>query len=104
MIYFYSQQGRQRTYTQNTLSTILLVIPTVPVLYEGPFNEALIKALWKDSNRETQEGYVVRLSGSFTYSQFPRAVAKFVRKGHVQTTKHNWQTQPVIPNGLQKDH
>jgi hypothetical protein len=46
------------------------------------------------------EGYVVRLAGEFPYSAFPLSVAKFVRKGHVQTTKHNWRTQAVIPNKM----
>lgn len=80
----------------------LLGVEVVPVLYEGIFDETLIKSLWDESKWDTMEGYVVRLADSFPYSAFSKSIAKFVRKNHVQTTKHNWQTQPVIPNGLKK--
>lgn len=80
----------------------LLGVEVVPVLYKGVFDEALIKALWDESKWNTTEGYVVRLADSFPYSGFSKSVAKFVRKNHVQTNKHNWQTQPVIPNGLKR--
>lgn len=78
----------------------LLNLCTVPVLYRGEFNEDTVRSLWKDSMRDSVEGYVIRLADSYSYSSFPKSLAKFVRKGHVQTTKHNWQTQPVIPNKL----
>lgn len=80
----------------------LLEIKTVPILYEGIFDEKKIKELWDSSKWETMEGYVIRLSSSFSYSAFNKSVAKFVRKNHVQTCKHNWQTQPVIPNKLKE--
>jgi RNA ligase len=80
----------------------LLGVEVVPVLYEGIFDETLIKGLWDESKWDTMEGYVVRLADSFPYSVFSKSIAKFVRKNHVQTTKHNWQTQPVIPNELKK--
>jgi hypothetical protein len=78
----------------------LLNLKLVPVLYRGDFDENIIKALFNESKRQTMEGYVVRLAGEFPYSAFPLSVAKFVRKGHVQTTKHNWRTQAVIPNKM----
>lgn len=80
----------------------LLGLKTVPVLYEGIYDEGLIKSLWDESKWGTMEGYVVRLGDSFHYSEFTKSVGKFVRKDHVQTTKHNWQTQRVIPNKLRK--
>lgn len=79
----------------------LLGIEPVPVLYDGIYDEAAIRALY-DSKRDwaSVEGYVVRLADSFSYGQFKHAVAKFVRKGHVQTTKHWMHGQPIRKNGL----
>jgi hypothetical protein len=78
----------------------LMNIKTVPLLYDGVFDEITIRKLWDESKRDEMEGYVIRLASSFKYAEFGRSLAKFVRKGHVQSCKHNWQTQPVIPNGL----
>ena len=58
----------------------------MPVLYEGIYNEELIKGL--DLDKEKQEGYVVRIRDSFKYSDFNKCAAKFVRENHVQTDKH----------------
>lgn len=67
----------------------ILEIPTVPVLYDGVFNEDIIKNLYKESDRNKKEGYVVRLEESFPYIRFSSSVAKFVRKQHVGTS-HHW--------------
>jgi hypothetical protein len=67
----------------------MLGLTAVPVLYRGVYDEAIIKGLKLDTER--QEGYVIRLAERFTYAQFRRAVAKFVRKDHVQETVHNWR-------------
>ncbi len=81
---------------QSTLEVLqILGIEPVPVLYEGPFNEELIKGLY----REGTEGYVVRVVDIFLFNEFERSIAKFVRKGHVQTDDH-WQYQTIIPNKL----
>ncbi len=78
--------------------TILGVTP-VPVIWRGTFDEKAIQALY-DSEKDWQtcEGYVVRLADSFSYNDFKFSVAKYVRKGHVQTAKHHWRSQRVIPN------
>jgi hypothetical protein len=79
----------------------LLDIQHVPVLYRGIWDEQKIKSLFTPtkSNGDEMEGYVVRLTSSFHYSNFSRFAAKFVRARHVQTTAH-WASQPVIPNKL----
>jgi hypothetical protein len=46
-----------------------------------------------------REGVVLRLAGSFADSAFETSVAKWVRKGHIQTDKH-WKSGPVVRNGL----
>jgi hypothetical protein len=80
-----------------------LGIETVPVLYRGIFDEELIKKLYTKQSLfgGEQEGYVVRLAGSFHYDDFEFSLAKFVREKHVQTNKH-WLSQKVIPNKLKK--
>lgn len=45
------------------------------------------------------EGFVVRPSSSFPADEFKYAVAKFVRRNHVQTDEH-WAHQPIVKNEL----
>jgi len=75
----------------------LLGIATVPVLYEGVWDEVAVKAVHKPEH----EGYVVRHASAFTYAAFSSSVAKYVRKNHVTTTKH-WKTQAIVPNTLRE--
>lgn len=80
----------------------LLELQTVPVLYEGTYDESLIKASWKPQEGEQKsEGYVVRLADSFPYEDFGKCVAKYVRKNHVQTDSH-WMHSEIVPNGLKQ--
>jgi len=76
-------------------------LPTVPVLYRGEWNGEMLQA-WTSvpSAFGTEgEGYVVRTAESFDFEAFGEHVAKFVRKGHVQTGDH-WMNQAIVPNGL----
>ena len=75
----------------------LLGIQSVPVLYDGVWDEKLIKGLWNDSM--TTEGYVVRVADSFHSKDFKTKLAKFVRKDHVQTSDH-WMQAAIKQNGL----
>ena len=47
------------------------------------------------------EGLVVRKRDSFSYHDFDQSIAKFVRKDHVQTTKH-WTAMNLTQNQLRK--
>ena len=76
----------------------LLGLTTVPVIYQGLFNEKSIKAAF-EPHRPNHEGYVIRLSSAFPYGQFKIAVAKFVRKNHVQTS-NNWKREKIEKNQL----
>lgn len=79
----------------------LLGVMPVEVLYRGPWDERVIRGLYDDkSDWGTHEGYVVRSAGSFTMRQFRSKVAKFVRKGHVQTAKHWRFGRQIERNGL----
>jgi hypothetical protein len=77
----------------------LLRVTSVPILYDGIYDEHKIKSLWDQSKRDIMEGYVIRIADGFAYRDFKKYVAKFVRKGHVSQKTH-WRYQKVIPNGL----
>lgn len=77
----------------------MLGIQSVPVLYEGVFNESVITQLIKNFDTEKNEGFVIRLAGSFHYTEFEQSVAKWVRENHVQTDTH-WTHSKVVPNKL----
>ncbi|GAA4627689.1 hypothetical protein GCM10023196_040920 [Actinoallomurus vinaceus] len=74
-----------------------LGLPVPTVLWRGVFDERAIRALRLDTER--QEGYVVRAIEGFHRDEFARRVAKWVRRGHVQTDRH-WMLGPVVENGL----
>ena len=80
----------------------LLGITPAPVLFRGIFIEKYIRELHLDLNMDFQkdEGYVVRVADKFTYGEFKSSVAKFVRAGHVMTSKHWRQGRQFIPNEL----
>lgn len=81
----------------------ILGVTPVPVIWRGIFDETMLKSLY-DSKRDwdTREGYVVRLTEAFSFNDFKYSVGKFVRKGHVQTAKHHWRSQRVIPNEVSR--
>ena len=57
----------------------MLGITPVPVLYDGIYDEKLIKTLYSFQNWATVEGYVIRIADDFSYGQFRHSVVKFVR-------------------------
>lgn len=67
----------------------LLDMKIVPILYDGIWDEKLIKSLYNETkDKDIHEGYVVRLADSFEYKDFKSNVAKFVRANHVTSQKH----------------
>lgn len=79
-----------------------LGIAPVPVLYEGPFDEAKIRALWTSELAAKHEGYVIRPWVPISLEKFPEVVMKYVRKDHIQTDEH-WRDKPVVPNKLRSE-
>jgi hypothetical protein len=79
----------------------IMGITPVRTIYEGEWDEAYVRELAQSLNTETTEGFVVRVEqcGGFHYRDFDKNVAKWVRKGHVQTDKH-WRHSQIICNGL----
>jgi hypothetical protein len=82
----------------------LLNIPLVPVLYQGIYNEDIIKKCFTGISKcgGEQEGYLVRVTEKFHYKDFGNNIAKFVRADHVQTGEH-WLEQEIVPNKLKED-
>lgn len=79
---------------------LLLGITSVPVLYDGIYDEALLRKLADSLDPSVSEGYVVRVADRIPYSQFRHTVGKYVRANHVQTAKHWMHGQRVVPNQL----
>ena len=80
----------------------LLNVTPVPVMYDGIWDEKKIRDLEKQLDFKKDEGYVVRIADGFKYGDFRKSVAKFVRAGHVQTTKHWRAGRAFTPNELEK--
>lgn len=77
----------------------LLGVPTPKLLYRGLWNEDLVRAI--QIQDKLCEGYVVRLAQAFSFSDFARSTAKWVRKGHVQTDTH-WMHTSIRKNKLKE--
>jgi len=79
----------------------LLGIEHVPVLYEGIFDEEIIRNISLDTDK--QEGYVVRKRNSFSFQEFSKSIAKYVRKNHVHTPDH-WKFGKIELNELRRNN
>lgn len=80
----------------------ILGLHTVPVIYEGIYNKQAIINSFKPFE-EKHEGYVIRLVDEFTYMDFKKSVAKFVKPSFRQTVNQShghWISKKVEPNGL----
>ena len=83
----------------------LLDLPLVPVLFKGKVEsekelEDLVNQLVSKPSKlgGEIEGVVVRTSGMFHNDDFKENIAKWVRKGHVQTDEHwtrNWRKSKI---------
>lgn len=81
---------------------LLLDMDTVPLIYRGTWNEEKIRNILPEKSKygPTIEGYVVRNAQAFDMDDYALHVAKYVRKGHIQTDDHwlkNWK-----PANIQK--
>lgn len=79
----------------------LLGIQSVPILYDGIFDENKIKSLYDSKDWNNREGYVVRRRDEINYSEFKLKIGKFVRKNHVQTIEH-WKYGKKLEKNLLK--
>jgi len=80
----------------------LLELDLVPVYYEGVYDEDVIERINKtmEQNPGTVEGYVIRLTREYHYSEFRNVCGKYVRKNHVQNNHGHWAQQKITKNEL----
>jgi hypothetical protein len=78
----------------------LLNVTPAQELYRGPWDEKVMRNLHKQLSTDKDEGFVVTTVKGFSFAEYHKKVAKWVRKGHVQTNKHWMHGQAVKPNGL----
>jgi hypothetical protein len=78
----------------------ILGLIMVPVLFDVIWDESKVKAMWSEKDRESVEGYVVRIADSFSYFDFNRSLAKFVRSNHVNPENHHWMFTSTEKNDL----
>jgi hypothetical protein len=65
-----------------------LCMPTE--LYRGVFDVNTLVDIANSIDTNVIEGYVIRVTDEFEYSQMQQSVSKFVRKNHVQTDAKHW--------------
>lgn len=84
----------------------LLNLPTVPVLYQGVWDEKKVKSLFQGTfEGDPMEGYVVRLEEGFPFKDYRRAVGKYVReKFHTETPRFKWRYMTPTFNQPKDDH
>jgi hypothetical protein len=78
----------------------ILNLRMVPVLYDGIWDEKFTRSLWDEKRRDVTEGYVVRLADSYSYFDFNKSLAKFVRSNHVAKENHHWKFTATEKNRL----
>ena len=86
----------------------LLGLETVRVIFKGSWDETTVRNFRHyctpsgcvepgEQQADEVEGYVVRLASEFSYANFSKSLAKYVRAQHVQTSEH-WMRQAVVQN------
>lgn len=80
----------------------LLDFTLIPVFYEGIWDMNIIEELNKkmEVNPNTIEGYVVRLSREYHYSEFRNVCGKYVRKNHIDNNHGHWAQSKIIRNEI----
>ena len=82
----------------------ILGLETVPVIYDGIYNRELIEKVFKKHESEN-EGYVIRIADEFTYMNFKKSIAKYVRPEFRQVLNNShgkWISKKIETNILSK--
>ena len=74
-----------------------LGITPVKVLYDGIYDEALLRKMALEQDPNLVEGYVCRRADAIAYDDFTTHVAKYVRAKHVRSSRF-WRTEEIVPN------
>ena len=107
--YFYvfsiwNEKNNCLNWEETQLWAELLELNLVPVLYDGIWNDDIIREFCKNDKRE---GFVVRIADSFSYGDFRKSVAKFVNPKFKNKLKeedtYHWRYSAITPNKLAKN-
>lgn len=98
----WNERNRALSWDDTVEMLALLELHSVPVLYRGIFDEAVIHRLVAALDLSKDEGIVMRLAEEFAYEDFAKSIAKWVRANHVQTSDH-WMHSIIVPNKLAAD-
>lgn len=74
-------------------------IKSVPVIYRGEYNPAVILATFFDEYEDENEGFVIRTNQKFLEVEFGLNVAKYVKKDFQPGSRH-WLSKSIKKNGL----
>lgn len=72
------------------------------VIYDGIWDEPLLRKIADEQDPELVEGYVARIVGEIAFGKWFLPAGKYVRAKHVATTQH-WMTAEIVPNELVED-
>jgi hypothetical protein len=89
------------SWDETTEWAALLGLEIVPVIYRGPYSDALCQQLCDAIDPVKQEGLVARPARAFHMREYPYIVGKSVRTKHVTTDQH-WMKKEVEFNELEK--
>lgn len=101
----YNEKNICLSWDETTEYAQLLNLEQVPVLYRGIYDEDAVRNCFTGRSQfgnSEQEGYVIRFADSIPWALHRNGFAKFVRKGHVQTS-HNWMMERVVQNKLKNN-
>lgn len=98
----WDDQNRCLSYDDTKVFAELLDLPMPKEIYRGKFDFSELQKLSKTLNTELEEGFVVRVTRQFSYDEFSKCVAKYVRPNHVQDDAEHW-LKTATPNALPKN-
>jgi hypothetical protein len=82
----------------------ILGLETVPVFYEGIYNkEKIIEAFNAYDKINPSEGYVIRMRDGFSYQDFRKSVAKYVKpefRQAINSSHGHWISQKIEANEI----
>lgn len=79
----------------------ILGLKTVPVIYKGIYDKELIEKEF--AKYKNHEGFVIRITNSFTYNAFKYSLAKYVNpefRRQINNSHGHWISKKIIPNEL----
>jgi predicted kinase len=108
--------GKWASWDEVERVSALLNVPHAPILFKGEFGSLKeIRSFMEErasqpssmSSHHEPEGFVIRLQQEFCDDTFERSMAKFVRKGHVQTDdswKRTWKKAKLYEQPEEKSN